>query len=227
MRRMLLALTIGIGLPTIALAGHVRSATSGPQCNAGLQIGYLGGAGVQVNGTLSNFAEALPVSLRAGIAYARTSPGDPLDARRVFINDATNGTPETDGHLWDIRLDLVRPVHIGSLPRTSLLVGARYSRFTAHFLYVGGNEDFVVNSNAWGLGAGLQSLFAIGSQVDLALSTGLDYYFPSALYGHDTWYNPDDQNVHPREGYTYSDADASINQPRIELRVLLGLNYNF
>ncbi|RLD84671.1 MAG: hypothetical protein DRJ07_04635 [Bacteroidetes bacterium] len=72
----------------------------------------------------------------------------------------------------------------------------------------------------------------MATKIDLVVSAGIDYYFPSTLSGHDTSYSPDDQNINTRndnenndEPFTYSDADAAINQPKIMPRLMIGINY--
>jgi hypothetical protein len=39
------------------------------------------------------------------LAYTNMNPGNPADARKIFINDATNGDPEKSGWMWDVRFD--------------------------------------------------------------------------------------------------------------------------
>ena len=114
-----------------------------------------------------------------------------------------------------------------SLPRAFVVGGVRYSRFRGNFKYVGGNEDFDVKSSHWGIGASLQSHFAMGGRFDLVLDGGLDYFFSSRLSGHDTSYDPDGTAVNPREDYTYTDADAAIGQPKLRPVLMLGGSYRF
>ena len=84
----------------ISLAGSLYSQTynsnfiSGPHFYAGIVTGYNGGFGLQLSGTISNFAKNFPLSARFGIGYTSTDPGKPADARKIFINNATNGIPE-------------------------------------------------------------------------------------------------------------------------------------
>ena len=59
------------------------------------------------------------------------------------------------------------------------------------------------------------------------LHAGYDYFFPSDVHGHDTTYNPDDNNVNPRDDYKYADVDDAINQPKHMVRLMIGFNYNF
>jgi hypothetical protein len=47
------------------------------------------------------------------------------------------------------------------------------------------------------------------------------------LYGHDTSYSPDGENVNDRKGFTFEDADNAVNQPKHNLKAMVGLGYNF
>ena len=98
---------------------------SGPRFYAGFVTGYNGGFGLQLSGTISNFAKNFPLSARFGIGYTSTDPGKPTDARKIFINNATNGIPEESGWFWDLRMDLMLPVKIFS--GSFLYAGPRYS----------------------------------------------------------------------------------------------------
>lgn len=156
-----------------------------------------------------------------------SDPGSSPDARRIFINNATNGTPEKQGWFWEYRFDFMYRVNWLSLQRLYLFAGPRYETFTGNFKYIGGNEDFDVTTNQWGIGTGLQGFFSISPTLDFTLSAGVDYYFSSMLKGHDTEYFPDGEDVNPREDYTYSDADKAINQPGILLQLMIGISYKF
>lgn len=203
------------------------ASADGARFSSGVQMGYSSGFGVQVFGVGSNFAEGFPLQARLGIGHTSLDAGSPPDARRVFINNATNGIPEESGQSWDFSLDLGYPVALLQLPRAYLVGGVRYSRFKGNFKYVGGNEDFDVKSSHWGLGAALQNYFALGGRFDLVLDTGFDYYFSSRLSGHDTSYDPDGTAVNPREDFTYSDADAAVGQPKFRPILMVGANYRF
>ena len=196
--------------------------------SAGFALGYNNGFGFQSGGILSNFAQDFPLKLRFAIGYSITSnPGSSPDARRIFINNATNGTPEKQGWFWDYKFDFMYRVNWLSMQRLYLYGGPRYESFTGNFKYIGGNEDFDVTTSQWGVGTGLQSFFSISPTLDLTLSTGVDYFFSSMLKGHDTEYYPDNENVNPREDYNYSDADKAINQPDFLLNFMIGINYKF
>ena len=61
---------------------------------------------------------------------------------------------------------------------------------------------------------------------------GADYFFSSALTGHDTSYSPDNDNINARTDnendnieFTYKDADNAVNQPKIIPQIMIGLVY--
>ncbi len=192
-----------------------------------LLVGYNGGFGMQINGMVSEFASGFPLNLSFGLGYTSVNPGNAADARRIFINDATNGDPEKSGSRWDLRLDFHHKVNLLSLQRGYLYGGFRYAMFTGNFKFVGGNEDFDITSNQWGLGIGGKAFFNMGGQFDFVVSAGVDYFFASTLTGHDTSYSPDGENVNPRRDYTYDTADDAIDQPKFEVIFLIGINYRF
>jgi len=198
-----------------------------PTFRGSFQAGYGGGTGGQASFSISNFARDFPLIMRFGIAYLGTDPGNPAAARINFINDATNGTPEEGGHIWDFRLDFMYPVHWLGLKRGYFLAGPRYSRFTGTFDFVGGNEVFDIKSNQLGLGVGLESYFAMSNRMDLVMGGGVDNYFNSKIYGHDTSYSPGGDYVNGRDGYNYKSADKAINQPKFEFRLMMGVAYSF
>jgi len=203
------------------------STTPGARFSSGFMMGYGSGFGVEAFGVASNFAEGFPLQAKLGIGFTSVDAGSPPDARRVFINNATNGIPEKNGQTWDFSLDVGYPVNLFSMKRAFVVGGVRHARFKGNFKYVGGNEDFDVKSSHWGVGAALQSYFAMGGRFDLVLNGGLDYFFSSTLMGHDTAYAPDGTAVNPREDYTYTDADSAIGQPKLRPILMLGVNYRF
>lgn len=196
--------------------------------SAGLQAGYYNGPGLYLNGELTDFATGFPFKMRLGVGYTKVqNPGKALDARSIFINNNTNGSPEKDGWMWDFRMDLMYRVHWLDLSNAFVYAGPRYAAFTANFNFVNGNENFDVVSEHWGWGLGLNTSFAMSRTLDLVLDGGLDYFFSSTLTGHDTSYSPDNENVNAREDYEFKDADEAINQPRYNLRLMMGVNYHF
>jgi hypothetical protein len=198
-----------------------------PSFRGSFQLGYAGGTGAQANISVADLARDFPLVMRFGIAYLKTDPGNPAEARINFINDATNGTPEESGHVWDFRLDFLYPVHWLGLKRGYFLVGPRYSRFTGTFNYIGGNEKFDITADQLGLGVGLESYFAMNNKMDLIMGGGIDNYFNSTLEGHDTSYSPNGESVNGRDGYDYSSADKAVNQPKFEFRLMMGIAYSF
>jgi len=215
-----------ITFSTVSISQTNQTITSlGPKFYGGMNLGYNGGFGGQLNFTMTSFQSGFPLSLRFGFGYTLVEPGNSADARKIFINDATNGTPEESGYVWDLRFDVLFPVNV--LYKSNVYAGARYSMFTGNFNYVGGNENFDITSNQFGLGAGVETQFLLVPNLYLIFSGGADYYFQSKLSGHDTAYSPDGDNVNPRDDYTYEDADNAINQPSIVGRFMIGINFGF
>jgi hypothetical protein len=195
-------------------------ATAQSRLSVGGIAGYQDGLGIQLFATARDFASGLPVSARIRVGRTSLDPGSSSAARRIFINNATNGTPVESGRTWDVGLDALLPKG----DHTALWAGVRYSRFKANFKYIGGNEDFDVTSSQWGIASGVDWSYAVGASTSLLMSGGLEYYRPSRLTGHDTSYSPDDDNVNPREDFTYSDANDAIHQPSFRPVVTLGFS---
>jgi hypothetical protein len=192
-----------------------------------ITTGYYGGIGLKASGTMANFADGFPFQVRFGLGYAWVAPGDAVRARRVFINQDTQGSPTGNAKTWDASVDVMYPIHLFSLKRSRLFVGARHSNFTAHFEYIGGNETFDVNNNPWGVGGGVETAFALSPRVDMITSLGADYYFHATLSGHDTYYYANGSDLHGKENFTYKDADNAIKQPDLRTRILFGIAYRF
>ncbi len=211
----------------LQLSTFAQTASLNPYLSGGLNLGYNNGLGIQGNITISNFAQDFPLSIRFGAEYTSVNPGDPIEARVIFINDATNGVPEKSGYFWDFRMDFLFHMKIFSLHKSYFYIGPRYSQFTADFKFIDGNEFFTINSNQWGLGLGAQSNFLLTRRLDLVLTTGVDYYFSSIIEGHDTSYGPDGEIINGRKDYTYTDADNAINQPKFVIKAMMGFNYYF
>ncbi len=189
--------------------------------SVGTFLGFQAGFSFHAFGRVENFAQGLPLKARFRLARTSVEPGSAPDARKIFINDATNGTPRESGSTWDVGLDGLLPM----CTRTHLYGGVRYTRFKANFKYVGGNEDFDVTSNHWGVAGGMEAEFPMSRKTSLILSGGAEYIFSSRLTGHDTSYSPDGDHVNPRKDYTYSDADDAVDQPVLRPVILLGVSY--
>lgn len=214
-------LFIKMGLAALFFFGAARLSATG--FNLGADIGYNAGVGWFVSSTATHFTRELPLSARLGIGYSWMNPGSATEARKVFINDATNGTPEKGGGAIHLRFDLLFPTKLFGLPNARLYLGPRFARFVGGFKYVGGNEEFDVISNNWGLGLGFESSVAISPKTAFKLDLGTDYFFKATLSGHDTSYAPDGDHVNPRKEYGYPDADNAINQPKYGLRIMIGI----
>lgn len=198
----------------------------------GLSSGYNRGLGFNASLTALNPMEGLDGHLRFGLGYTRMDPGHSADARRIFINNATNGVPEKKGRTFDYRLDFLWSTDLFDLEESYFVAGPRYSSFRGNFKYIGGNEDFDVTAKQVGLGVGSETHFKINPRMDLVAAVGLDYFFNSTLKGHDTSYSPDNDNVNPRNDnanddveFTYKDANKSIKQPQVMPRLFLGVSY--
>jgi hypothetical protein len=198
-----------------------------------LMTGYNRGFGIQGSVIASNFDKGFPFSLRLGMGLNILNPGNALDARRIFVNNATNGTPEKKGHSIDFRLDFMIPKTVFGVEDSYFAFGPRFSAFQGDFRYVGGNEDFEVRSNQWGIGAELGNHFKMMKDIVLVINYGLDFYFPSTLSGHDSSYSPDNDNINPKDDYQnddqafkYRDADKAIYQPKFMPHLMLGLIFS-
>ncbi len=192
-----------------------------------IHMGYYGGVGLHASGTISNLSQGLPIEVRLGLGYSWVPTGDAERARRVFIDQATNGSARSRGKMWDGRLDVMVPVKLFGLEHSKVFGGLRRNHYTAYFEYIGGNETFDVNCNQWGTGAGVETSFNVSHHVDMLITAGADYYFRSTLSGHDTYYRPNGDDLHAKEDFTYKDADATIEQPDFNTRVMFGVAYRF
>ena len=212
---------------SLLFASCLVETAAATEFRTGVQAGYRGGPGAQLDASVSNFATGFPLALRFAVGYSTREAGKAADARIIFINNATNGTPEEHGSFMDYRFDLMYPFGWSSAKDLYLMGGVRYSKSTSNFKFIGGNEDFDIISNQWGIGLGVGGYFGISQHLDLMIGGGVDYFFDAALKGHDTEYNPDGDHVNPRNNYTYDDADNAVNQPSINGHGLIGLSYRF
>jgi hypothetical protein len=186
--------------------------------------GYQQGAGIRVLGTLSRLTPAIPVAIQFGFGYTIVDPGNPAAARRVFINDNTDGTPEESGHVWDLRADLVWMLgRVNFLDEVGIFFGPRYSMFTGRFRAVGGNEDWLVEQSVWGIGAGARAELKMNPRWSIAGAVGLDWFPYNSLYSHDTTYSSTGYIVNGHHAYGWADADKAINQPKLVPSLLVGV----
>lgn len=223
-------MTIAVAICTVlwlaAAPATAAVAPAAPHRSAAVELGATTGFGARADVTFHDFTRDVPLSLRLGVGYATRDAGDPLAARRVFINNNTNGTPDESGHSWQLRLDLVRPVAALGRAPVNLGVGVRKAFFTGTFDYIGGNENFDVTCRPWGVGLALDTALAVGSATSFTLAAGIDRYFGAALEGHDTAYGPDGSVINRQEDYAWADADDAINQPRWEVTAVMGLRWH-
>ena len=226
----LLTAILLLGMGSISYGQDKANGTS--KFSAGVLAGYNRGYGLRADLTLHNAANELPFKLRFGLGYTILNPGNAADARRIFINNATNGEPEKKGRSIDYRLDFLFTKSIFGIPSSYIFLGPRGSSFKGNFKYIGGNEDFDVTSQQWGAGGGIESRFKLKDKMNLVIAMGLDFYLPSTLKGHDTSYSPDNDNVNGRNDnenndnpFTYKDADKAIYQPRFMPFAMIGLNF--
>ena len=216
--------SFAVVLATMMLAVCCGVAAAG-ETTVGVALGSTAGFGVQGDVTFHEFTRTAPLSLRISGAFSGRDAGSALDARRVFINDNTNGTPEASARVWQMRLDLLVPVaHVGRTP-VQLGLGVRRAYFSGSFDFVGGNETFEIDSNPWGAGFFAETVHVVSDRVDFSLQLGLDYFFDARIEGHDTAYEPDGDNVNPRNDYTWDDADEAVNQPTIEPFGMIGVRF--
>lgn len=193
----------------------------------GLQLGYYGDAGMNMTLDFENLNPQLGVSFgfHGGYSYQFDS-GNAEDARRIFINDATGGTIEKHGQAVrigaDIRIQLLQQNDI----ELRLYGGPRGSFYKGHYAFIGDNEEFDISSNQAGLELGFQGVLPVHERLDLTLSAGLSYFFPATLQGHGKYlYSPDGVDDNPRNDFAWEDADGAVDQPSLEIPVLLGIRW--
>jgi hypothetical protein len=191
------------------------------------QVGHHIGRAIEISVTAFDFAQGLPFAVKLGFDHSIFDPGNAIEARRIFINNNQGGTIKENGWIMGARLDFLFPVQILDSGESFVYVGLRNVSFKGNFKYIGNNEDFDVVSKHWGMGLGTQSGFTISRKVQLLITGGIEYYSPSTLYGHDTYYSPNGEYNNQRENYVYRDADNAINQPKLEFLLMLGVSYHF
>jgi hypothetical protein len=212
---------LALALP-FALALLARPA-SAVDLRFDLLAGYNHGLGARGEVAALHLFKGMPLGVMLGLGYTRLDPGHADQARRVFINEATDGTPEKEGYFLDFRLDGIWYLQSRKLENLGIFFGLRRDMFRGRFRYVGGNEDFTVSANDWGLGAGVRGELKLSKHINLLGAAGLDLYPFSTLYGHDATYSSTGNNSNAREDFGWKDADKAINQPRLVPSVMVGL----
>ncbi len=198
-----------------------------------LMGGYYDGPSVSGTFGLADIFQTVPVGAEIELGYSWTRTGDAALARDVFINQADNGDEDAQasGGVLDLGLNATYPLNQSYGPvKFSVYGGPRYSRWDMRYEYVGGNEDFDVVAHSWGLGGGVRGVMPLGKNFSAVMQLGLDYYFPTSIYGHDATYYPNNSNINARNdgaGYTYTYADATnaTTVPRLRPRVMIGIQF--
>ncbi len=226
LKNIIIALITAFSINSVILSQNNQQFDNKTKFSVGTQFGLFNGIGGQINLMTSNFAEDFPFSIKLSVGLSYLDAGDALGARKIFINNNTNGIPEKSGNTWNFNMDFLYRYSFLKLRRNYFYAGPRYLMFTGNFNFIGGNEDFDVTSNQWGLGVGLENYFRIIPSIDLVINLGYDHYFSNTLYGHDTSYSPENDNVNPREDYNFKDADEAVNQPKAQIKALMGFRYN-
>ncbi len=185
-------------------------------------MGYQNGLSLQAFGPARDFAQGFPLQARFRLARTSVEPGSAPDARRIFINDATNGTPKEAGNTWDLGLDGLYPMG----DRTHFFGGVRYTQVQGQFQVRRGQRRLRRHQQPMGPGGGDGGRIPHEPQDEPADFRGRRVFLlvpPQS--GHDTSYSPDGDNVNPRKDYTYSDADNAVDQPVLRPVILLGFSY--
>lgn len=209
----------------LLISQQVPPISTPPRYFIDIQTGYADYFSISALGAIADFTYDLPLAIKFGVSYNINNAGDPWAARKIFINDNTNGDPDKSAHSFDLRLDFAYPVKLFPVRRTYLYAGPRLSFYTATFEFVGGNEFFDIQTTQFGLGAGLEAHLGISQNLSFIINGGIDYFFDSEIGGHDTFYNPDGTDISGRLDYTYDDADQAIGQPDLVVRLLFGLSF--
>ena len=165
--------------------------------------GYTGGFGINLYGTISEFSYDTPLSVRFGGGYNIREAGNPWDARKIFINDNTNGDPAESAHSFDLRLDFAYPVNLFSIRKSLLKLDQDILCIHPHLNLLAAMNFLILQLHNSDLVQDLETYFGISPNLSLVFSGGFDYYFDAQIGGHDSAYNPDGTDVSGREDYTY------------------------
>jgi hypothetical protein len=198
-----------------------------------LMAGYYKGPSVSGTIGLADVFSNVPVSFETNLGFSWTPAGNSTLARQVFINQDTGGDQDAQnaGGVLDWGINALYPLNQTYGPvKFFVFGGPRYSHYDVRWDYVGGDEDFDIVANSWGLGGGLRGVMPLSKNFSAVMQLGVDFYFPTSIYGHDATYYPNDSNVNARNngaGYTYTYADAvnATTVPRLRPRVMVGLKF--
>lgn len=191
-------------------------------------VGYANGIGGGAELSFLNAIPSFPLGFHFSVGYFHQSePGVAVDARKIFINDATAGNDNILEYGYNVffRFDFSYPVYEQKGMDISAYLGVAHARYIAHFNYQGGNEAFDISSNPWGLGFGARANFSLSPSLMIIANAGFEYYFPDRISAHGNFYNPDATDDNPRAPYVYSDADGAIEQPVFIPRITLAIAF--
>jgi hypothetical protein len=215
-------------LLAIFTASAISAKESSPRFWLGPIAGYSNGFGGGAELTLMKLTPAFPLSLHFSATYFyQFDPGVAIDARKIFINDATGGNDnifEYGSNVF-LRLDFSYPLYNKKGIILNAFLGIANARHLAHFDYQGGNEAFDVTTNPFGFGLGVRGYLFVSKSIILNLTAGLEYFLPDRITAHGNFYNPNGQDDNPRNDYTYASADNAIYQPTFNPRILVSLGF--
>lgn len=193
-----------------------------------LSIGFNNDLGIYMGVRFDQFSTTSPIYFegRGGYIYQK-DPGDATEARKIFINDNGGGQIEKFGESYNISLEVGYTWMEGDNFSLDFSASGLLDFYSANFAYIGDNEVFAVKTSAYGLGAGVALKVPITKTENFfVIKTGIEYYFKSSIEAHGTYiYTTDGKDDNPRNDYTYDDADSVINQPEMNIYVLLGVIY--
>lgn len=191
-----------------------------------LSFGYYGDMGTSLALRLDDDAADFPFFIQGRMGYIyQKDPGDAEEARRIFINDNTGGNIQKYGESYMLALDLGWKWKRWDNIELEWVASGLWNYYQAHFAFIGNNEAFAVKSSPFGVGMGgnLKLRFS-ESRSSLILKGGVEYFPQTLIDAHGTfYYTPDGQDDHPRNAYTYEDADAAVNQPGFRVFLQIGI----
>ncbi len=192
-----------------------------------VRLGYMNDLGLSLNFRLDDIDRNSDWFLNAGAGFIwQADPGNAEDARRIFINDGTGGTVQEYGTSVFVGLDFGRSLYRQDGFRFDGYLSGKWNFYRAHFAFIGDNEAFTVKTDQPGLGLGFKVHLNEGNRAVVTVDAGADLFFNARIYSHGTYYyNPGNVDDRPRNAYTYADADASINNPKLRFYLTLGLLY--
>jgi len=191
-----------------------------------LSFGYYGDMGTSLALRLDDDTVDFPFFIQGRLAYIyQKDPGDAEEARKIFINDNSGGNIQKNGESYTLGLDLGWKWKKWDNFEVEWVASGLWNNYQGHFAFIGNNEAFAVKSSSFGIGLGgnLRLRFS-ESRTSLILKGGAEYFPPTLIDAHGTYYyTPDGQDDKPRNAYSYEDADAAVNQPDFRIFLQIGI----